>query len=524
MAHAAGMLPQQQPLPPPPIAPLPPRKPKPESQRPPPAATSTQDALTEESPQCGGGGGISARRGAEEGATRGARDGACEILMAQDAPQGAPGHLAWAFCVAGGPLKEPFHFTVLPVASEPHGGPHVGSLPAEARSVLHGSVSVSIAGRTRVGAARLLAELRDRLLLLRPGSSSSSSSLLDFMAHRQPEGPGAHLRTGFLVSCDEHVDTLIKGMSADSDAEWQVCRYEALADGRVRQTVQCGGGGGGLAGGTVVPAEAPPLHPAFLSGDTYPVFHRYEEARAVMEECVEFLPEVAELLKLSEEWRKVSTDHGSGMASSSSSRHPIVVLEGLDATGKSTVTRGLQRSLGATLLPLPADHLDSYLPLFVNQPNFIRRAYYCLRNYILDGQASQAARKGPVVLDRFWHSTAAYAVATEDSGGGVPVGALPPEGHPVYRWPRDLLAPSVAVMLTLSPAERQRRLLGRGEDITREERRLQEDAAFRERVEEAYRRMREPRCIPIDASDTPAGVLQKVVDIILQHHERLKPC
>nr|XP_032815190.1 UMP-CMP kinase 2, mitochondrial [Petromyzon marinus] len=443
--------------------------------------------------------------------------------MAQDDPQGAPGHLAWAFCVAGAPLKEPFHFTVLPVASEPHAGLHAGALPAEACSVFHGSVSVSIAGRSRVGAARLLAELEDRLLLL---LRSRGSSLLAFMAHRQPGAPGAHLRTGYLVSCDEHVDTLIKEMSADSDAEWQVCRYEALADGCVRQTVQRGGGGGGLTGGTVVPAEAPPLHPAFLSGDTYPVFHRYEEARAVMEECVEFLPEAAELLKLSEEWRKVSADRGSGMAASaSSSLHPIVVLEGLDATGKSTVTRGLQRSLGATLLPLPADHLDSYLPLFVNQPNFIRRAYYCLRNYILDGQASQAARKGPVVLDRFWHSTAAYAVATEDSGGGgVPVGALPPEGHPVYRWPWDLLAPSVAVMLTLSPAERQRRLLGRGEDITREERRLQEDAAFRERVEEAYRRMREPRCIPIDASDTPAGVLQKVMDIILQHHEHLKPC
>lgn len=77
---------------------------------------------------------------------------------------------------------------------------------------------------------------------------------------------------------------------------------------------------------------------------------------------------------------------------------------------------------------------------------------------------------------RFWHSTAAYAIATAVSG---PVCNLPAEGSEVYRWPSDLLQPSLVVLLTLDPEERKRRLRDRGQIKTEEEQELDQNRLFR---------------------------------------------
>lgn len=79
-------------------------------------------------------------------------------------------------------------------------------------------------------------------------------------------------------------------------------------------------------------------------------------------------------------------------------------------------------------------------------------------------------------VPRYWHSTAAYAIATAISG---PVCNLPPEGSEVYRWPRDLLQPSLVVLLTLDPEERKRRLRDRGQKKTEEEQELDHNQLFR---------------------------------------------
>lgn len=78
--------------------------------------------------------------------------------------------------------------------------------------------------------------------------------------------------------------------------------------------------------------------------------------------------------------------------------------------------------------------------------------------------------------DRYWHSTAAYAVATEISGE---VEDLPPLHHQVYQWPEDLLRPDLVIMLTVSPEERIRRLQGRGVAKTKEEADLEASSIFR---------------------------------------------
>ncbi|KAL5506715.1 hypothetical protein EMCRGX_G008443 [Ephydatia muelleri] len=42
----------------------------------------------------------------------------------------------------------------------------------------------------------------------------------------------------------------------------------------------------------------------------------------------------------------------------------------------------------------------------------------------------------------YWHSSAAYAIASEVECGGKD--SIPPQGHEVYRWPRDLFKPDVS--------------------------------------------------------------------------------
>ena len=75
---------------------------------------------------------------------------------------------------------------------------------------------------------------------------------------------------------------------------------------------------------------------------------------------------------------------------------------------------------------------------------------------------------------RFWHSTSAYAIAEECL-------EMPAAGHDVYRWPDDLLRPSIVILLVVSEQQRRRRIAGRHLQLTTEETQLAEDAQKRER-------------------------------------------
>lgn len=85
-------------------------------------------------------------------------------------------------------------------------------------------------------------------------------------------------------------------------------------------------------------------------------------------------------------------------------------------------------------------------------------------------------------LIRFWHSTAAYAVATltknTNSGDGASSNVL---SEDLY-WPSDLLKPNLVIFLTVSEKERLRRHRTR-KDFTNtvEEQTLAADAEFRQR-------------------------------------------
>lgn len=251
----------------------------------------------------------------------------------------------------------------------------------------------------------------------------------------------------------------------------------------------------------VVPTPEPALHPVVPDLPSSGVFPHRAAARAVLEACTPFIPEARAVLDLVDQCPE-EVQKG---------KFPVIVIEGLDATGKTTVTQSVSESLKGILLKSPPDCISPWRKLFDDEPTIIRRAFYSLGNYIVASEIAKESTKSPVIVDRYWHSTATYAIATEVSGG---VRHLPPAHHPIYQWPRDLLRPDLVLLLTVSPEERIKRIQARGMDRTREEAELEANSIFRQKVEETYQRMEKPACLVVDASPSKEKVLQVVLSLI----------
>lgn len=258
----------------------------------------------------------------------------------------------------------------------------------------------------------------------------------------------------------------------------------------------------------VLPVPEPELHPVVPDLPRSGVFPHREAARAVLEACTPFMPEARAVLELVDQCPR-QVHRGA---------FPVIVVEGLDATGKTTVTQAVADALQAALLKSPPACVSQWRQAFDEEPDVIRRAFYSLGNYIAASEIAQASARSPVVVDRYWHSTAAYAIATEVSGA---VQHLPPAHHPVYQWPKDLLRPDLVVLLTLSPEERMRRIRGRGLERTSEEEELEANSVFRHKVEVSYARMESPGCQAVDASPSKERVLQAVLSLIRERCPQL---
>ncbi|XP_072490389.1 UMP-CMP kinase 2, mitochondrial [Notamacropus eugenii] len=254
----------------------------------------------------------------------------------------------------------------------------------------------------------------------------------------------------------------------------------------------------------VVPAVEPPLHPLVPDLPMSVVFPSLEKTRKVFEECTSLIPEAQEVLNLVDKCPK-NVQKG---------KFPVIVIEGLDATGKTTVTQKVSKALNAVFLKSPPNCVTQWRKIFDDQPTIIRRAYYSLGNYIVASEIAKASTQTPVIIDRYWHSTAAYAIATEISG--LPH-YLPPAHHSVYQWPKDLLKPDLVLLLTVNPEARIQRIQGRGMHKTKEETELEINKLFREKVEIAYQRMENPTCHIVDANADREEVIQNVLGLIKKY-------
>ena len=195
----------------------------------------------------------------------------------------------------------------------------------------------------------------------------------------------------------------------------------------------------------------------------------------------------------------------------------VIVIEGLDASGKTTMATELSRRLHGRLIRTPEPKFEGLRKHFRTLPEPLARAFYCACNYLAAYDIVRLATSLPVVVDRFWGSTAAMALAlacrgedetdephlqlqpattmppTEGTTGGAngspPVRKLFPErGNPVYDWPMDLPRFHRGYLLDVGEELRQRRMNRRG-DENAEEAVLRQDVALRRRIKTAYTNM-----------------------------------
>uniref|UniRef100_A0A8C0QAR4 UMP-CMP kinase 2, mitochondrial n=1 Tax=Canis lupus familiaris TaxID=9615 RepID=A0A8C0QAR4_CANLF len=355
----------------------------------------------------------------------------------------------------------------------------------------------------RVRAARLLQRL---LLALRRGPLRGCQ-LRPLLCYR-PGGGADGVQRGFLLLDPGHGPDTRRALCALlGEAPGGPRLGEFVGDAR-RQVWQRlweprGGEGWRQVGPCerVVSVPEPALHPVLPDLPSSAVFPHRRAARAVLEACVPFIPEAQAVLDLVDQCPE-QVQKG---------KFPVIVIEGLDATGKTTVTQSVSDSLKAALLKSPPACISQWRKIFDDEPTIIRRAFYSLGNYIVASEIAKESTKSPVIVDRYWHSTATYAIATEVTGG---LQHLPPVHHSIYQWPRDLLKPDLVLLLTVSPEERMRRIQGRGMERTREETELEANSIFRQKVEMSYQRMENPGCLLVDASPSREEVLQMVLSII----------
>ncbi|XP_048387600.2 UMP-CMP kinase 2, mitochondrial [Stegostoma tigrinum] len=390
--------------------------------------------------------------------------------------------------------SEPLYFALAPTSEGPW----------DENSRLHQvlsrgqTYSVCIDSENRIQGAESYVQLRNELTRL-----PRRCRVLELMAFT-PNKQGSLIK-GFLVQdnhSDESTERLLQDLVCEN-GQTSLCSYARDGDGRIWQRLRLltDGQDREISRNCLSLTERPALHPSVLNIKSSVVFFKYEDAYCVLEECVETIPKAKEILELADQYDRTPRK----------GQHPVIVIEGLDATGKSTLTEALRDSLQATLLKSPPDCISHLRKTFDAKPPLIRRAFYALGNYITGSIIARESEKSPVIVDRFWHSTAAYAIATEVSGK---LENLPPPHHELYRWPQDLVQPDLVLLLTVDAEERVRRLDRRGELRTKEEIELEANSIFRQKVEATYRRMENPACVVVDASASKEAVFQNAVQVI----------
>ena len=164
-------------------------------------------------------------------------------------------------------------------------------------------------------------------------------------------------------------------------------------------------------------------------------------------------------------------------------KNRLIVVEGLDGTGKTTLISSLCKELDATLISTPPEMFDSRLyegelrEFFDSVEQSRRREYYRSANFLASELALIELEKSHVIMDRYWPSTAAFSAMDESD----------PEWEELGTFPKGFVRPDAIILLTVSEEERENRLKNRGELLTDEEIRLSSKKEARARVLEGLR-------------------------------------
>jgi len=70
-------------------------------------------------------------------------------------------------------------------------------------------------------------------------------------------------------------------------------------------------------------------------------------------------------------------------------------------SGKTTLTETLEKKLKATRFYTPPSEVSDLRKFFDALPEIIRRAYYCIGNYIVAIQIAKECQHKAVIMDRY---------------------------------------------------------------------------------------------------------------------------
>lgn len=183
-----------------------------------------------------------------------------------------------------------------------------------------------------------------------------------------------------LGSCQEAARPHLAEFQADSQGLLWQHLWELQGDRPVQVDCAC-----------VLPAQEPHLHPLLPDLLNSAVFQDRDAARAVLEECTSFIPEARSVLDLVDQCPK-EIQKG---------KFQVIAIEGLDATGKTTLTQSVSESLKAVLLQSPPPCISQWRKIFDDEPTIIRRAFYSLGNYLVASEIAKESAKFPVIVDRW---------------------------------------------------------------------------------------------------------------------------
>ncbi|XP_050309719.1 UMP-CMP kinase 2, mitochondrial-like [Anthonomus grandis grandis] len=235
------------------------------------------------------------------------------------------------------------------------------------------------------------------------------------------------------------------------------------------------------------------LHTNLAKMDTFSKFKLYRNVEGILEDLNKYksLKPVEDLLKIYNNARAKYENHREER------QHPLIVLEGLDGSGKSSMTRTLAKKLHGYKWQTPPESVKALREYFDYNPD-LRTAFYSLGNYIAGYEIGCLLHEKPVFLDRCWNSTTAFALGQSVARDPTNL-TLPEEGDDVYKWPDDLLKPNKVILLQVSEAVRLERHSRRGaEMVTPQEKLLTNDKEFRDNVIRAYKNMRDPKITFVD--------------------------
>ncbi|CAB9501016.1 Inherit from KOG: thymidylate kinase [Seminavis robusta] len=229
-----------------------------------------------------------------------------------------------------------------------------------------------------------------------------------------------------------------------------------------------------------------------------------------------------------------------------SRRALVIVVEGLDGSGKSSLVDRLayrfnnkkEPSQHAVAMATPTESMNAVRPVFDKRGGPVARAFYMVSNYILqyeitllEQEHQQEPSKGRlvVVVDRWYTSTVAYSCAWKNTTGAASsIDSL--ASGPLFSWPVDLRAPDVLFLLQVEDSVRRERVQSRRQkqqstpdSFNPWDQRLDDDPQLGERIMRGLERVGESlvtkrgsRVISLNANQSQQQVLEDAMQHVHQ--------